>query len=521
MDLDLPLLVFVALLSLLTGVRALRSKSWSFAALGLGFTLAAALGYLVIGVHAGPWLFAAWFVLALLPNLLMRFVVVALHRQRYVLAERLAFVAYLIHPMRPMREALERLSVLSAVERGDTARACAILRKTVEAKGELAVDARLELLRLEERWSEAEEIVDSLGDDAVAKNPALVVAGMRAYAELGRRDAMVVWFLRHERLLGPAPFATLRSIALLLLFAMAGRVDDVRRLMQAQLPHLTAELVELWTAVASLASGDASARERLEALCSARDGAVRRSARVYLERSEALFGDPPTAEQRERLDAIAARIEQEDRFVVGDATRSRPWLTWSVAAVLFAVFVLTELRGGSTEMEVLFELGALWPPSVIEAREYHRLFAPLLLHYGPLHLAMNVAGLLVLAPFVERALGRGRFALVYLASGLAGTVLYVLSVAQLGTEPGLMVGASGCIMGMVGATAAVLLRGYRRERVLVAKKRLYAVVLLVLLQTMFDLLTPQVSFFAHSVGALMGFVLASLLSHEASRTRLA
>jgi rhomboid protease GluP len=520
MDLDLPLLVFVAVLSLLTGVRALRSKSWSFAVLGLGFALAAVLSYLLVGVHAGPWLFAAWFVLALLPNLLMRFVVVALHRQRYVTAERLAFVAYLIHPMRPMREALERLAVLSAVERGDTPRACAILRKTIERKGDAAVDAKLELLRLEERWGEAEAIVESLGDEAVAKNPALVIAGMRAYAELGRRGAMFDWFLRHERVLGPAPFATLRSIALLLLFAIAGRVDDARRIMRAQLPHLTAELIELWDAVASLASGDAAARARLEALSSARDGAVRRSARIYLERSEALFGEVLTGEQLERLDQISARIEQEDRFVVGDATRSRPWLTWVFATVLFAVYVLTELRGGSTEMEVLFELGALWPPSVIEAGEYHRLFAPLLLHYGPLHLAMNVAGLLVLAPFVERALGRARFAFVYFASGLTGTVLYVLSVAQLDTEPGLMVGASGCIMGMVGATAAVLLRGYRRERVLVAKKRLYAVVMLVVLQTMFDLLTPQVSFFAHSVGALTGFVLASLLSHEASRTRI-
>ena len=180
MDLDLPLLVFVAVLSLLTGVRALRSKSWSFAALGLGFALAAGASYLVIGVHAGPWLFAAWFVLALLPNLLMRFVVVALHRQRYVTAERLAFVAYLIHPMRPVREALERLSVLSAIERGDTARACAILKKTIDAKGDAALDAQLELLRLEERWDEVEALVESITSEAVAKNPALVVAGMRA-----------------------------------------------------------------------------------------------------------------------------------------------------------------------------------------------------------------------------------------------------------------------------------------------------------------------------------------------------
>lgn len=517
MELDRLSLVFVALVSLVTVVRASRAKSASHLLLGGLFLAASAVGYLLVGDAAGPWLFGAWLVLVMVPGLSMRGAVVALHRQRYALAERLAFVAYVLHPARAGREGLARLAVLSAIERGDVARACAILRGVVQAKGEGAVDAELDLLRFEERWDELSAAVDAITAEQVARSPALVVAGMRALAELGRRDDLVAWFLRHERHVSSEALAGVRTIALLHLFASTGRQGELARLLATRLAHLSAELVELWSAVVALVAGESAARARLQALAEARDGAVRRSARVYLERGERLAAEPLPGDLVDEVERLAKRLEQEARFVVGDTTRSKPVLTWAIALVLLAVFALSELRGGSTKAEVLFELGALWPPSVLVDGELYRLVAALVLHFGPLHLAMNVAALLALAPFVERSLGRARFSLVYLGSGLVGSTLYVAWMALGGAKPGLMVGASGCIMGMVGASAAVLARGVRREKALVAKRRLYGMVALVALQTTFDLLTPNVSLFAHAVGAVTGFVLASLLSHESSR----
>jgi membrane associated rhomboid family serine protease len=76
----------------------------------------------------------------------------------------------------------------------------------------------------------------------------------------------------------------------------------------------------------------------------------------------------------------------------------------------------------------------------------------LFLHAGWLHLFLNMTYLAVFGPPVERRLGGGRFALVYLVSGLVGSLAYVL------TQPNSVapaVGASGAIAGIIAAHLAL------------------------------------------------------------------
>ena len=61
----------------------------------------------------------------------------------------------------------------------------------------------------------------------------------------------------------------------------------------------------------------------------------------------------------------------------------------------------------------------------------------------------------------------------------------------------LTVGASGCIMGLVGATGALMLRGWLREKGLAAKRRLIAMLVIVAMQSLFDSVVPHVSMTAH------------------------
>ena len=78
--------------------------------------------------------------------------------------------------------------------------------------------------------------------------------------------------------------------------------------------------------------------------------------------------------------------------------------------------------------------------------EWWRLITAAFLHYGPLHLALNMLALWWFGAALEQALGRGRFILLYLVSGLAG------SAGALITSPdALTVGASGAIFGILGA----------------------------------------------------------------------
>ena len=123
---------------------------------------------------------------------------------------------------------------------------------------------------------------------------------------------------------------------------------------------------------------------------------------------------------------------------------------------------------------------------------------------------MNMLALWLLGPFVEFALGWRRFLPLYLLSGL-GAAGVVMGLASGPNGDQLMVGASGCIMGLVGATGALMLRGWLREKALAARKRLMVVLLIVAMQIVFDSFVPQASMTAHLSGAFIGFAATMIL----------
>jgi membrane associated rhomboid family serine protease len=78
--------------------------------------------------------------------------------------------------------------------------------------------------------------------------------------------------------------------------------------------------------------------------------------------------------------------------------------------------------------------------------DWWRLITAAFLHYGPIHLGFNMFFLYWIGTPVEQHLGRARFLLVYMVSGLAG------SAGALVLNPGAVtVGASGAIFGILGA----------------------------------------------------------------------
>jgi len=82
----------------------------------------------------------------------------------------------------------------------------------------------------------------------------------------------------------------------------------------------------------------------------------------------------------------------------------------------------------------------------VQHGEWWRLFTAAFLHYGPFHLLINMYSLYWVGSLLEHVIGRWRFGLLYLVSGIAGSAGALLLTPNAAT-----VGASGAIFGALGA----------------------------------------------------------------------
>jgi membrane associated rhomboid family serine protease len=87
-----------------------------------------------------------------------------------------------------------------------------------------------------------------------------------------------------------------------------------------------------------------------------------------------------------------------------------------------------------------------------------QIFTYQLLHAGPLHLIFNMLWLWMLGPIIEPILGKTRYLMLYIVSGLTGGALFLLCEAYGigGIDPrAMLVGASASILGVMAAAVCV------------------------------------------------------------------
>ena len=136
----------------------------------------------------------------------------------------------------------------------------------------------------------------------------------------------------------------------------------------------------------------------------------------------------------------------------------------------------------------------------IAAGEQWRLLTAVFLHGGIFHLLMNAYALWIFGPVVERELGRVRFLLIFLTTGLfASAASYAFA-----TDPvQVSVGASGAIFGVVGAFVSY---NYRHRELAVAAARLRGLVPFLILNLVFSFAIAFIDWRAHLGGFLAGLV---------------
>jgi rhomboid protease GluP len=210
---------------------------------------------------------------------------------------------------------------------------------------------------------------------------------------------------------------------------------------------------------------------------------------------------------RASIIAFDKRLAEQQHALLGPAARERPPLaTLAIGAALIAYFVVS-LPGGSMDAENLVALGALvLPIDLVPGELWWRVFAAGFLHFGPMHLAMNLLGLWFLGTAIERY---GRFlpVVVFLFASMGAFLLAVGFAEASAAEPRILVGASAGIMGLLGALASYALVGFKLYGHRGMQGILRRIGLIIGLQMLFDWSTPQVSGFAHIAGLACGAVL--------------
>jgi membrane associated rhomboid family serine protease len=215
------------------------------------------------------------------------------------------------------------------------------------------------------------------------------------------------------------------------------------------------------------------------------------------------------ADHRRTFSSVPVARETARRRLPGQL-RNAPAVL--IFIVLNAVVFLFEISAGDwNDPEFLRRIGAVDLDSVVVQHEYWRFFTALFLHGGFIHLLFNVFALYVLGPPLERSIGTMRLVVCYLISGLAsGAGVVGLNLIGL-VQPAELIGASGSIMGIVGAWAGFLLRHRHAPH---ARQRLGNIAMIVVIQIAFDLSTPQVSMAAHLCGLVAGFLVGLILAPQ-------
>lgn len=301
--------------------------------------------------------------------------------------------------------------------------------------------------------------------------------------------------------------------AQLFVLAFGGRPDAVAELLRKPLAGLGRDAKAYWNSIALRAAG--ADRETWQAPLRAAMASSRSA--LFRSRTEALLAatvspaiSPMSPRTQAIIDNTGLRVTQTE-----SAGRSRSAFapfTWLMIAAMGIVYVLAEMRGGSENLRVLVDLGAMWPPYVERRGEWWRLVTALFLHLGPLHLGVNALMLYVLGRPAEQTYGSVRLLVLYFLGGIASTG-FVLWLALSGqTEPSVLIGASGAVMAVFGAIVAHRLVSWLRWRDPVDKRALILLPAILVLQIAADLASPQVSLAAHASGFVAGLLIGLALT---------
>lgn len=177
-----------------------------------------------------------------------------------------------------------------------------------------------------------------------------------------------------------------------------------------------------------------------------------------------------------------------------------------LAAVNVIVFFILTFQGMTEDGRFLLEHGAMYVPVVASQGEYYRLFTSIFLHFGFEHLMNNMVMLVLIGWNLEIEVGKIKFIMIYILSGLGGNILSAWWEIQTGDYT-VSAGASGAIFGIIGALLYVAIRNRGRIGDITGR----GLVFMIVLSLYYGFTSSGVDNMAHIGGLISGFILGILL----------
>lgn len=205
-------------------------------------------------------------------------------------------------------------------------------------------------------------------------------------------------------------------------------------------------------------------------------------------------------------DAVTALLEERDQMefaLLLHRMTPRIWVTPLLVLANLAVWVTMVVSGVhffSPTVPDLLQWGANYAP-LTTSGEWWRLAAAMFIHIGVVHIAFNMYVLWDAGRMVERIVGNASFVVMYVASGLAGSLAstwwnpYVVSAGASGA----VFGVFGCLLGVVVMRRGIIPRAAVSG---IAKNA----GLFVVYNVAFGMAVPGIDMAAHLGGLAAGFL---------------
>ena len=191
----------------------------------------------------------------------------------------------------------------------------------------------------------------------------------------------------------------------------------------------------------------------------------------------------------------------------GRATSGTPVVTYAIIGACALVFLLQLAVGETITQDFAFA-------PVVAQSEPWRFITSAFLHSTSFlpHILFNMVVLYQVGPYLERSLGRLRYAALYLICGVGGSVGYLLLADPLDPRSwnSAVVGASGAVFGLFGA----LLMVQRRLR-----QDLSGIYALVGINLVLGFVFSGIAWQAHVGGLVTGCALGAVLTLPTGRWR--